>query len=130
MPDQNVNEAAATAVAGIGAGFIFFCLFMVALYVVAIWKIFTKAGKPGWASLVPIYNIIVLLEICDKPLWWFLLLLIPLVNVIFAILLYVALAEAFGKGVGFAIGLLLLGFVFFPVLAFSDAQYRGARATA
>ena len=95
------------------------------LVVASIWKIFVKAGKPGWAAIVPIYNIIVLLQIVNKPVWWIILFLIPLVNMIVAILVYVALAQAFGKGVGFAIGLLLLGIVFFPILGFGSAQFQG-----
>src|SRR4051794_4395636 len=77
--------------------------------IVALWKLFTKAGKPGWAAIVPIYNLIVLLEIAGKPAWWIILMLIPLVNFIIAIILFIALAESFGKGAGFGIGLAFLG---------------------
>jgi hypothetical protein len=94
--------------------------------IVALWKLFTKAGKPGWASIVPIYNLIVLLEIAGKPTWWIVLMLIPFVNFIIAIILFIALAEAFGKGAGFGIGLAFLGIIFLPILAFGSAQYRGA----
>lgn len=87
------------------------------------WKIFSKAGQPGWACLVPIYNIFVLLKIVGKPGWWFVLLLIPIVNFIILILMQVELAKAFGKDGGFAAGLILLPFVFLPMLAFGDAQY-------
>src|SRR4051794_29028394 len=93
--------------------------------IVALWKLFTKAGKPGWASIVPIYNLIVLLEIAGKPAWWIVLMLIPFVNFIIAIILFIALAEAFGKGAGFGIGLAFLGIIFLPILAFGSATYRG-----
>ncbi|MEE8408864.1 MAG: DUF5684 domain-containing protein [Myxococcota bacterium] len=93
--------------------------------IASFWKIFTKAGQPGWAAIVPIYNIIVLLQIANKPVWWIILFFVPLLNFIIAILVSVALAQAFGKGVGFAIGLLLLGVVFYPILAFGSAQYQG-----
>lgn len=96
------------------------------LGVVSLWKVFTKAGKPGWAVLVPVYNLIVLLEIAGKPLWWIILFLIPLVNIVVAFLTYTSVAERFGKGVGFGIGLMLLGFIFFPILGFGSAQYQGA----
>ena len=88
------------------------------------WKVFTKAGKPGWAAIVPIYNIIVLLEIVGKPLWWIVLFIIPLVNIVAAILVNVALAEKFGKEIGFAVGLILLPIVFIPILGFGNATYR------
>ena len=94
------------------------------LIVASVWKVFVKAGKPGWACLVPIYNIVVLLDIAGKPWWWILLMFIPLVNLVVAILVAVALAKNFGKGTGFAIGLIFLGFIFYPILGFGDAQYN------
>jgi hypothetical protein len=96
------------------------------LMVAATWKVFSKAGKPGWAAIIPIYNMIVLLQIVGKPAWWVLLMLIPVVNLIVCIIVYIELAKAFGQGAGFAIGLLLLGIVFFPVLGFGPAKYVGA----
>jgi len=99
-------------------------LAVVAFMIAAWWKVFTKAGKPGWAAIVPIYNLIVLLEIAGKPLWWILLMLIPLVNIVVGIIVYVAFARNFGKGVGFALGLIFLGFIFFPILAWGDAVYE------
>ena len=98
--------------------------------IAAMWKVFTKAGKPGWAAIIPIYNIIVLLGIAGKPAWWIVLLLIPIVNLVIAILMYVALAEKFVKGGGFAMGLVFLGIIFFPILGFGSAQYQGAVAKA
>ena len=73
--------------------------------IAAMWKVFTKAGKPGWAAIIPIYNGVVLLDIAGKPVWWIILFLIPIVNFIFFILTYVGLADRFGKGGGFAVGL-------------------------
>jgi len=88
------------------------------------WKIYVKAGRPGWASLIPIYNIIVFLEIVGKPLWWILLLLVPCVNIVVAVILIMEFAKCFGKSVAFAIlGLLLFGFIGIPILAFGDAKY-------
>jgi Family of unknown function (DUF5684) len=105
-------------------GLISFAIFV--LMIVSGWKIFTKANKPGWACLIPVYNILVALEIVDRPWWWLFLLLIPLVNLVFAVILCIDLAKAFGQGAAFGIGLLLLGFIFQPILAFGDAQYLGA----
>jgi len=95
------------------------------LFVVSQWRIFAKAGKPGWACLIPIYNIIVLLEIVGKPLWWIFLLLIPIVNVVFMIWMTNLLSKSFGQSEGFTVGLVLLGIVFYPLLAFGDYQYIG-----
>lgn len=109
------------------AGVIFLVVYLaiIVLYVASIWVTFTKAGKPGWAAIVPIYNFVVMLEIAGKPLWWIVLLLIPCVNIIALLLVFMALAKSFGKSEGFGIGLFLLGFVFFPILAFGDAKYVG-----
>jgi uncharacterized membrane protein YoaK (UPF0700 family) len=112
---------------GAAAGMGIFAVLYVAVLVLAfaaLWKIFTKAGKPGWAALVPIYNIIVLLEIAGKPAWWVVLLLIPFVNLIVGIVVAIAVAKNFGKGTGFGLGLAFLGFIFAPMLAWGDAQYN------
>ncbi len=100
-------------------------LLIVILLIVSLWKIFTKAGKPGWASIVPIYNSWVLAEIGGKPGWWGLLMLIPYVNIVIAFYLYYLLAKSFGKGAGYAIGMILLPFIFLPMLAFGDDKYQG-----
>jgi hypothetical protein len=100
-------------------------LAIIVVMVASMWKVFTKAGKPGWACLVPIYNIIVLLEIAGKPIWWIVLFFIPIANFIALILIMLALAKSFGKSGGFAAGLILLGIVFYPILAFGDAKYVG-----
>ena len=89
------------------------------------WKIFTKAGKPGWAILIPIYNIIVFLQIVGRPVWWIILLLIPVVNFIILIILVNDLSKSFGKGVGYTLGLLFLGILFVPLLGFGSAEYVG-----
>jgi hypothetical protein len=96
--------------------------------IVACWKIFTKAGQPGWASIIPIYNWYILCKIVGRPGWWVILLLIPFVNFIIGIILCIDLAKSFGKGVGFGIGLVLLSVIFFPILGFGSAQYQGPTA--
>ena len=95
--------------------------------IAGIWRVFTKAGKPGWAAIIPIYNLIVLLEIAGKPLWWIILFFIPLANLIAAILVGLGVAKNFGKSDAFGIGLGLLGFIFYPILGFGDAQYQGVK---
>jgi len=99
------------------------------LMIAAWWKIFSKAGQPGWAAIIPIYNWIVWCKIVGRPWWWILLLLIPFVNFIILIILIIDLAKSFGKGVGFGIGLLLLPFIFFLILGFGSAQYQGPSAS-
>jgi len=106
---------------------IFYLAFTI-LILAAWWKIFTKAGQPGWACIIPIYNLYVWCKIVGRPWWWILLMLIPFVNFIIAIILLIDLAKSFGKGVGFGIGLLLLPFIFFPILGFGSAQYQGPTA--
>jgi hypothetical protein len=103
---------------------IFYVAFII-LLLASVWIVYTKAAKPGWASLVPFYNMIVLLEMVGKPAWWLILMFIPFVNLVIMIIVYHNLSLSFGKGTGFTIGLILLGFVFFPILAFSDAKYIG-----
>jgi hypothetical protein len=122
---QQADDSAGMIAGIFGLAFGVFGLAFAVLMIVSGWKIFTKAGKPGWASIVPIYNIIVMLEIVGKPLWWIVLFLIPLVNFIAGIMVSIALAEKFGKSTGFALGLVFLPFIFFPMLAFGDARYKG-----
>jgi hypothetical protein len=121
---ENTSTGISPLAAGMGMGMMICWLILVLLIIIGMWKVFEKAGKPGWAAIIPIYNIIVLLEITGKPIWWFILMLIPLVNLIVFIIVLVELARRFGKGVGFAIGLLILPFVFYPVLGFGSAQYH------
>ncbi|MDG1671827.1 MAG: DUF5684 domain-containing protein [Akkermansiaceae bacterium] len=105
-------------------------LAVVVLVIASMWKVFTKAGKPGWAAIVPIYNTIVLLEIVGKPTWWIILLLIPFVNIIVLLIVINELSKSFGRGVGTTLGLIFLGFIFWPILAFGSAQYQGGGAAA
>lgn len=114
----------AAAAAGVGLVFMLVFLAFFLFMIVTMWKIFTKAGQPGWAILIPIYNIIVMLKIAGKEWWWLFLFIIPLVNFVVGILVVIAFAKNFGKGPGFAVGLLFLGFIFYPILAFGDAVYR------
>ena len=110
------------------AGFMFFTLCVsafVLLMVASLWIIFTKAGKPGWAAIVPIYNLLVKLEVCGRPWWWIFLCLIPVANLVIWVILSIDLAKAFGKSDAFGIGLAFLPFVFHPILAFGSAKYQG-----
>jgi uncharacterized membrane protein YhaH (DUF805 family) len=98
------------------------------LMIVALWKVFSKAGQLGWASIIPILNIYFICKIAGRPGWWVILMFIPFVNFIIWIILCIDLAKSFGKGTGFGIGLILLSFIFFPILGFGSAQYQGPAA--
>ncbi len=105
---------------------IIFCLLIAVLALAGMWKVFVKAGQPGWACIIPIYNVIVLCKIAGKPLWWVILLFVPIANLVVTILLGLGVAEKFGKGTGFGLGLAFLSPIFYPILGFGDAQYQGA----
>ncbi len=95
------------------------------LAIVAMWRVFVKAGKPGWAAIIPIYNYIVMLEIAGRPLWWIFLLLIPFVNIIIVIIVINDISKSFGHGVGFTLGLIFLSVIFWCILAFGPSRYLG-----
>ena len=109
---------------GLSSTALIICLLIVVFYVWVTWRVFTKAGQPGWAAIIPIYNTIVMLQVAGKPVWWIFLFLIPLANLIVYILMQAGVAKNFGKGTGFAIGLILLNFIFLPILAFGSALYQ------
>ncbi len=101
-------------------------LLAVGIFLIAAnWTIYTKAGKPGWAAIIPIYNIIVLLEIVGKPTWWIVMFLIPVVNIVFLVWMTNMLSKSFGKDEGFTAGLIFLGIIFYPILAWGSATYVG-----
>ena len=105
--------------------YIFISLVVVVFLIVAQWKIYTKANQPGWACIIPIYNIIVMLKIIGKPWWWLLLLLVPGVNIVVLVLMMNLLSKSFGKSEEFTIGLVILSVIFFPILGFGEAKYVG-----
>lgn len=129
LAQANSSNGAPDAVVGVLA-LAFFVLYLAILVfvIVALWKVFAKAGQPGWACLIPIFNIYIMTKIAGRPWWWLLLLFIPIVGFVIAIILLIDIAKSFGKGVGFAIGLILLPIVFMPILGFGSAQYQGPAA--
>jgi len=98
-------------------------LVLVVVMIVALWKIFIKANQPGWAAIVPIYNVVIMLRIVQKPTWWVILTFIPFVNIIIGFIITYELAKIFGKRIGFTIGLILLPIIFIPILGFGKATY-------
>jgi len=103
-------------------------LAVVVFEIAALWKVFVKAGQPGWGAIIPIYNMYLLLKIAGRPGWWLILMFIPFVNIVVVIIIPLDVAKKFGKGTGFGLGLLFLGFIFYPILGFGSAQYVGAKA--
>lgn len=102
-----------------------FYLALIILIIIAVWKIFTKAGKPGWASIIPIYNLVVLMQLIGRPGWWVILYLIPLVNIIIAVVNAFDLAKVFGRGTLFAIfGLILFQPIGYMILGFGKSTYK------
>jgi hypothetical protein len=104
---------------------ILLCLAIATIVIIGQWKAFEKAGQPGWACLIPVYNMYILLKIGGKPSWWLLLLLIPVVNIIYAIWTINMVSKSFGKDEGFTAGLVFLGFVFWPILGYGNTVYQG-----
>ncbi len=115
-----------SSVAAASGGMMVFDLLVAVFFIIVLWKIFVKAGKPGWAAIVPIYNLIVFCQIIKKPSLYFLLLLIPVAQIVFLIIMLNGLSKAFGKGTGFTVGLIFLGFIFMPILAFGKAAYKAS----
>lgn len=99
------------------------------LAIVIMWKFYKKAGRPGWASIVPFYNTWVLCEIAGRPGWWMFLQLIPIVNLVVTIIIALDIAKKFGKSGAFGIfGLWLFSIIGYAILAFGDAEYESAAA--
>lgn len=100
-------------------------LIIAVIVLAAEWKVYTKAGKPGWAIIIPIYNVIVLLQIAGKPWWWLLLFFVPFVNIIVMVMAMHSLSKSFGHGIGFTLGLIFLSPIFLLILGFGDSRYVG-----
>ena len=111
-----------------GAGLILW-LALTVLYLVAGWKMFEKAGQAGWKWIIPIYNWYILLKIVGRPGWWLILWIIPIVNFVIWIIVMVDLSKSFGHGVGFAIGLIILPFIFMLIIGFGSDRYLGPGAS-
>lgn len=128
---QILNALLAQSNTGSTIGLLIFVVIYLAIIVAIIagaWKMFEKAGQPGWAVLIPFYNMYVMLQIVGRPGWWLILMLIPFVSVIVMIVVFYDLARSFGRGIGTTIGLILAGFVFIPILGFGSAEYQGPAA--
>lgn len=120
-----MSDSAYAAATGAMVAYEVVVLAVAVVVLVGWWKVFVKAGKPGWGAIVPFYNLYCQFAITFGNGWLFLLLLVPCVNVVMQIIMCVKLAQAFGKSGGFAVGLIFLPFIFIPMLGFGDAEYIG-----
>lgn len=105
-----------------------FALMTTVIEVVGAWFMFEKAGEPGWAAIIPIYNLLIGIKIAGKPWWYLLLMMIPVVNLFILIITLDGLSKSFGKGTGFTVGLFFLSWIFIPVLGFGNAVYSGDKS--
>jgi len=127
---QGDNDFGGTAAAGglfaIGGAMMLFFLAIMVVFIIAGWKVFTKAGQPGWAVIIPIYNLYIILTMVGRPAWWILLMLIPFVNIVISLIVMIDLAKSFGQSPVFGVVLLwLLGAIGWLVLGFGSAKYIG-----
>jgi hypothetical protein len=104
-------------------GLVWFAVFV--LMIVAMWMLFKKAGEPGWYSIIPIWSTLVLLKIVGRPMWWFLLFFIPIVNFVIWIIVLLDLSKSFGHGLGFTLGLIFFPYIFMMILGLGSARYIG-----
>ncbi len=126
MPGETYTTSVASGAGELNIVGLLFNVAILVLIYASLWRIFSKAGKPGWAAIVPIYNFVVFLQIIKRPVWWLVLILIPFVNFVVAIIITHDLSKAYGKGVGTTLLLLLLPIVGYPLLGFGSAQYQQA----
>lgn len=103
-------------------------LALLVLIIAGMWKMYVKAGQPGWGAIIPIYNTYLLLKIAGRPWWWLLLFLIPIISIIFFLIVCLDLAKSFGRSALFGVGLFFLAPIFFCILGFGSAQYQGPAA--
>jgi hypothetical protein len=122
--DYPTSDGGGAIAALFGGVFFLIWLVVVVVIVAGLWKVFEKAGEPGWAAIVPIYNLIVLVKISGKEMWWVILFFLPCANFVAAVMISLEIAKKFGQSTGYGIGLALLPFIFYPMLGFGSAQYN------
>ena len=134
--DLPMDDGMSGAMSGLLGAYSIFMLIVLVIMIVSYWVLFQKANKPGWAAIIPIYNMIVLLEVVGLSWYWIFIVFAIIVPIIgglivlaFSIYLNYLLAKSFGKDVGFTIGLVLLPIIFLPILAFDKKiEYKGPAA--
>lgn len=126
---ESYDAAYAAAASGVSAVYVILSLAISVLTLIAMWKLFVKAGKAGWKCLIPFYNTYCLYDIAWGNGWLFLLMFVPCVNVVVGIMMLFKLAKAFGQGTGFGFGLLFLNTIFILILGFGSAEYVGPQVS-
>lgn len=115
--------------AGVGVVSWIISMAICVVMIIAMWKIFKKAGKNGWEAIVPVYNIIVMLEISNIPVWQIVFYFIPFANIYIMFKQYIELAKKFGKSSGFGVLTAFFPFICLPILGFGSASYEGTATT-
>ena len=123
---QSSSSGAASGMAMLAVLVIY--LAFIAVFVAGIWKVFSKAGHPGWMAIIPFLNIYIMCKIAGRPGWWLLLLFIPIVSIVIWIIVLNDISRSFGRGIGTTLGLIFLSPIFFCILGFGSAQYQGPAA--
>jgi len=108
------------------AGVVIVYLAVLVVVLAGFWKAFEKAGAPGWAAIIPIYNMYVMVKMAGKEGWWVFLWFIPFVNIVVALIVFIEIANRFGKSTGFGVGMFFLSFIFWLMLGFGDAEWQEA----
>lgn len=120
--DQSINPAAGF----FSGGVLLVALAVAVIVIIGMWKVFEKAGQPGWACIIPIFNVYILLKIAGRPAWWLILFFVPIANFVVAIIVAMDVAKAFGQSAVFGFFLLFLfAGIGYLVLGFGNYQYRG-----
>lgn len=131
-------NSALDLLAGVGTGLMVFFLAILVFNIIVNWIIFTKAGQPGWAILIPVFNLLVMLRVAGKPWWWIFIFLAfpvflipilgqivyPIVILVFMIMMFHGISKNFGQGAGFTVGLIFLGTIFRAILAFGKYEWN------
>lgn len=121
---QDMPEIDEGMLIAMGVVYVLFIIVMVGAQLVGLWKVFEKAGEPGWAAIVPFYNLMVMFRISGMSEMWILGCFVPCLNLYPFFMVHIKLAEKFGKDLGFGVGMAFLPYVFLPILGFGDARYE------
>jgi len=128
---ENTGAGGLGALLAVGGAMMIVALALAVVLIIGLWKVYVKAGQPGWAVLIPFYNVYILLKIAGRPGWWLVLCLIPLVNIVIALMVAIDVAKAFGQSAVFGVILLfLLSGIGYLVLGFGNYKYVGPATAA
>jgi len=119
------NTYTTTSTSSDNTGAVLLSIAVALVYIMAMWRIFDKAKKPGWAAIIPIYNLYIMLKVVGRPGWWILLYLVPIVNIVIHLIVSIDLAKAFGKSTTFGVvGIWIFSCIGYLILGYGDARYK------